>query len=244
MLEWLRHKKSESLMKKGEEAFAEGEVETALKFCERMIGRGYSGGWELKALILASRGKPQEAHQTLLEHLHLHRAASEGKTLRQAELLHVRLLVRAGLFEQLDEHTLESSVSLENELLGVAADECLKSGFRERGRGYALGLAQLDHDEQDAFWYIREADNIYSQDTTMFKITVGGESTLNGRYTCVPYHVAADDIEAALVFVREVEPVIPDLALVEIRTQNLQAELPHGVYWRGPWISGSGPEIP
>ena len=151
-------------MKKGEEAFAEGEVETALKFCEQMIGRGYSGGWELKALILASQGKPQEAHQTLLEHLHLHRAASEGKTLRQAELLHVRLLVRAGLFEQLDEYISESSVSLglENELLGVAADECLKSGARERGRGYALGLAHLDHDEQDAFWYIREADNIYS----------------------------------------------------------------------------------
>ena len=57
MLEWLRNKKSESLMKKGEEAFAEGEVETALKFCEQMIGRGYSGGWELKALILASQGR-------------------------------------------------------------------------------------------------------------------------------------------------------------------------------------------
>ena len=238
MWEKLRLKKSEALMQKGEEAFQRGEIGLAFDLCSQMIDRGYSGGWELKAMICASQGDPDEAYESLMEHFHLLRATSDQSGRRRAEVLHIRLLVRAGLFSHLNEFLQKPWEIGMDEALGTAADECVKLGSRAEGRDFAVRLAHLDHDAHGAFWYIRESDNIYSEETMMYRFVVGGPFEGTGAYTAVQYHVAASSPEDAFKFDMEVEPSIPDMKLVEMVDEKPSPNLPHGVYWRSPWISG------
>lgn len=225
-------------MAEAERELVNGNVARAAELSEALMKRGYSGGWELKAQVLASQEQADAAYEVLLECLNLHRAGADKEERQAAERVHVRHLARAGLFSQLEQHA-EAPWEIDSaEVLGVAADECLKLGQNCKGREFAIRLAEMDHDEHGAFWYIREADNIYADDTRMWKLTVGGRSELNERYTVVPYHVATSDTESAMNFIQEVEPVIPALRLVEVLEEKVRPDLPHGVYWRGPWISG------
>ena len=232
-------KRSESVMEEAEQQFADGNLDRASELCETLIKRGYSGGWELKAQVLASQDQTEAAHDVLLEFLNLYRSGAGKEAREQAELVHVRHLVRAGLFPQLNQLA-EAPWEIDStEVLGVAADECLKNGRIKEGREFAVRLARMNHDEHAAFWYIREADGIYTDDTRMWKLTIGGRSELNEKYTMVPYHVAARNTESALEFIRELEPSIPELSLVKVQDEKKRPGLPQGVYWRGPWISGS-----
>lgn len=97
----------------------------------------------------------------------------------------------------------------------------------------------MNHDDTASLWYIREADGLYSDNTVMRKVTAGGIWAFYGHYTAVAYDVASVTVEAALDFIREVEPMIPGLELAEVGQETPRSDLPQGVYWRGSWVNGS-----
>lgn len=93
-------KKSEALGSVGKQLFRRGEEALALEYAQKLIGKGYSGGRELKALVQSSRGEFPVAHDTLLDHVHLQRARGGGtrEARLSADRFHARLLVWTSLF--------------------------------------------------------------------------------------------------------------------------------------------------
>ena len=229
---------SERLFDQAKDALAAGNYSEALALCQQLIERGYSGGWELKAQVLSAQGQKKSALETLQELLAIavnHAKTEENK--RDAQVQHVRHIIRAGLFETIPWLVERGWGLTPGDILGFAADECLQLGHKSQGRQFAVEAAHQDHDDDSPFWYIREADGIRSKQTQMRKFTVRGFNTLLEKDCLVPYHVASDTMEQALQYVRELEPHMPELQLVEVQEEEPEDELPWGVYWRGPWVT-------
>ena len=153
----LYEKESERIFRQSQTAMANEDYDEVKKLGDLLIERGFSGGWEMKAQALSHTGMKKSAVQTLQELLNLeisYAKTSDQKV--QAQARHIRLLIRAELFETIP-WLVERGWGLPaDDILGFAADECLKLKFKTQGKRFALDAARRSR-EDSFFWYIREA---------------------------------------------------------------------------------------
>ena len=133
-------------------------------------------------------------------------------------------------FDISEEETIEIGICLER--------MCLESGeSREEVRESTLALIQLDPSNQNALALLRDVDGIYSERSRYLSLLLHGHCPMiekaAGYYRM--YHVVADTVEAALLYVEEIETLAghTNTQVEEWEIVEARAEAPQGVYWVG-----------
>lgn len=231
-------KESERLFAEAQQALNSARLVEALQLSDSLVKRGFSGGWELKAQVQAKQGAKKAALLTLRELLGIHLDASPTDSEKvDAHVRHVRLIIKAELFETIPWLVEQEWALSSSEILAYAADECLKLGFKQKARKFALEAASLEYDDDSFFWYIRQADNLRSTDTVLRSLILSGRHLERAEYTRFEYHVASDTMAQALAYVGEMESSVSQLQVTEILSEEAREDLPWGVYWRSARVS-------